>query len=109
MAERQSGQKGSIKAYVFQPFQSSTDPFNPFTKNGVINPVLSVFADQFPFLEHFDCGGRQHAKVQMVADGLRMTGLRVSAADVVFQFLEQGFDLPAGPIVFANRLSPHMR
>jgi hypothetical protein len=49
-------------------------------------------------------GGRQHTKVQVVADRLRMAGLRFGTADVVFQFLEQGFDFPAGTIIL-NDLS----
>ena len=33
-------------------------------------------------------GSRHHAKVQMVADCLRMSGLRFGAADITFEFLE---------------------
>ena len=44
-------------------------------------------------------GGGQHAKVQVVADRLRMTGLRLGTADIPFEFFEQGLDLPAGPII----------
>jgi hypothetical protein len=43
--------------------------------------------------------GDQHAKVQMVGNGLRMSSLCFSTTDIAFQFYEQGLDLPPSTIV----------
>jgi hypothetical protein len=39
--------------------------------------------------------GRHQAEVQMIADGVRGARLRLGTADVLFDFLEAGFDTPS--------------
>ena len=41
-----------------------------------------------------------HAKVQMVLDGIGMSGLRFGTTDVSFELFECSLDLPPGTIVF---------
>ena len=45
-------------------------------------------------------GSGQHAKVQVVANRVRISGLCCGTADVAFEFFEQGLDLPPGAIIF---------
>ena len=50
-------------------------------------------------------GYGHHAKVQMVCDGIRMSGLCMGTADIAFEFLECGLDFPPGPIKLDDLLN----
>ena len=44
-------------------------------------------------------GGRHHGKVNVIYDGMGIAGLALTAADVLFNLLEAGFDFPSCTIV----------
>ena len=44
------------------------------------------------------CG--HHAEVKVIDDGSRIPALSFGASDLLFEFLETGFNLPAGAVVF---------
>ena len=45
-----------------------------------------------------------HAKVQMVADGIRMPDLRLGTSDIALELFESRFDFPPGAIVLDDLL-----
>ena len=47
------------------------------------------------------CGGH-HAKMKMIFYGIRISGLGIRTADVLFQLFERRLNLPAGAVIFNN-------
>ena len=54
-------------------------------------------------------GGGHEAELEMIGDRIRRTGLAAGTADVLFDFLETGFNFPASPIVLDDCSTERVR